>query len=378
MRLAVLSVLAAAVAAGTLEAQDASRLSIDRIFASRDFVSAPAPSVHWLKDGQSYVDVRRAEGGGADIVRVNVVTGETTVLAPASALVDERGERIAVENLSLSADESKALLFHNSVRVWRQNTRGVYHVIDFRTRKVMPVATITTPGTGASSATDTARDPYLGKSPTFLAGGLQSGAVDSTLQMFAKFSPDGRAVAFVQGNDLWVTDLATGRARRLTNDGSDDIINGTTDWVYEEELGLSDAFRWSPDSRRIAYWRFDQSAVPAFPMVDEMGTYPSVGVLRYPKAGYPNSRVKVGVIDLGAGAVADGHAASGAVPATRWLEAGPDTGQYIARMEWAGPDSLVVQRLPRKQDRVDVLMLSAATGKGRTVLTERDSAYVDV
>ena len=95
--------------------------------------------------------------------------------------------------------------------------------------------------------------------------------------MFAKFSPDGRQVAFVRANDLWVTSLATGQSRQLTTDGSDDVINGTTDWVYEEELGLRDAFRWSPDGRRIAYWRFDQSAVPAFPMVTETGMqYPTV------------------------------------------------------------------------------------------------------
>jgi dipeptidyl-peptidase-4 len=104
--------------------------------------------------------------------------------------------------------------------------------------------------------------------------------------MFAKFSPDSRRVAYVRGNDLYVTELATGRATRLTADGSDDVINGTTDWVYEEELGLRDAFRWSPDSRRLAYWRFDQSAVPAYPVVNETaGQYPEVSVLRYPKAG---------------------------------------------------------------------------------------------
>jgi dipeptidyl-peptidase-4 len=163
-----------------------------------------------------------------------------------------------------------------------------------------------------------------------------------------------------------VTDLASGRATRLTTDGSDDVINGTTDWVYEEELGLQDAFRWSPDSRRLAYWRFDQSAVPAMPIVNETAAqYPLVSVLRYPKAGAPNSRVTVGVI-----------AATGG--ATRWLAVGPDTGQYLARMEWVGADSLAVQRLPRKQDRMDLLLVSASTGTGRTVVTDTDSAYVDV
>jgi dipeptidyl-peptidase-4 len=383
-------------------ASPSSRLTIDRIFKSGDFQSAPLPSVLWLRDGRSYLDMRPAAGGGTDIVRVDVGTGRATVLAAAATLVDERGQPIEVEDIALSADESKALLFHRSVRVWRINTRGVYHVVDFKTKRVTPVATITTPGTGASPEPDSADAPLLGQSPespSFLARGLASGAVDKDLQMFAKFSPDGRQVAFVRGNNLHVTDLATGQERQLTTDGSDDVINGTTDWVYEEELGLQDAFRWSPDSRRIAYWRFDQSAVPAFPMVDELTAYPRVSVLRYPKAGAPNSKVQVGVVDVTAGvpvpaaaiggsggppatAGATSRATPGATNAavrTTWLEVGGDTGQYLARMEWVDNDSLTVVRLPRRQNRADVLMLSAQSGRGRTLLTDSDSAaYVDV
>ena len=390
---------ASAVLAGTASAQNPtsttpqSTLSIDRIIARGEFTAAFGPSIHWLKDGRSYLDARPAASGtGSDIVRVDIETGRATVLAAASALVDEAGQPIDVEDIQLSDDETKALLFHNSVRVWRTNTRGVYHVIDFATKKVTPIARITTPQASASQETDTTQGHFLGKvQPSFLAAPTKSG-----LQMFAKFSPDGKRVAFVRDNDMFVTDLATGRETRLTFDGGPDIINGTTDWVYEEELGLKDAFRWSPDSRRLAYWRFDQSAVPAFPMVDETTLYPTVAVLRYPKAGQPNSRVKVGVIDVAAataGAVISAAAAPGgraagpsaardressaAVP-TRWLEVGGDTGIYIARMEWVDGDSLAIQRLPRRQNRMDLLLVSATTGTGRTVTTERDSAYVDV
>jgi dipeptidyl-peptidase-4 len=370
------------------------QLTIDRFIRRGEFAQEPGPSVHWLEDGRSYLDTRPAAGGkGVDIVRVDLATGAVAVLAPASALVDEEGNPIEVEDIQLSADESKALLFHNSVRVWRTNTRGVYHVIDFATKKVTPVARIRTLQAGASAEGDTlAGQHLLGRPPSFLAPPMRSG-----LQMFAKFSPDGKKVAFVRDNDLFVTDLATRRETRLTTDGGPDVINGTTDWVYEEELGLKDAFRWSPDSRRLAYWRFDQSAVPAFPMVDETaGQYPSVAVLRYPKAGQPNSRVKVGVIEVAGGEATSASRASranGAGPngaggaearpgaragATRWLDVGGDTGIYVARMEWVGNDSLAVQRLPRKQNRLDLLMLSATTGAGRTVAADRDSAYVDV
>ena len=390
--------LASAALAGSAAAQNptpataGSQLSIDRIFRRGEFTASFGPSIHWLKDGRSYLDVRPAASGtGSDIVRVDVETGRTTVLAAASSLVDEAGQPIDVEDIQLSDDETKALLFHNSVRVWRTNTRGVYHVIDFGTKKVTPIAQIRTQQASASQETDTAHGDFLGKvQPSFLAAPTKSG-----LQMFAKFSPDGKRVAFVRDNDMFVTDVASGRETRLTFDGGPDIINGTTDWVYEEELGLKDAFRWSPDSRRLAYWRFDQSAVPAFPMVDETTLYPSVAVLRYPKAGQPNSRVKVGVIDVAAatgGAVTSaGSGTSGGasgpsardretastVP-TRWLEVGADTGSYIARMEWVDGDSLAVQRLPRRQNRMDLLLLSATSGRGRTITSERDSAYVDV
>ena len=370
-------------------ASDPARLTVERIFGSGELRPAGSPGVQWTRDGRAYVELRPGAGGAADLVRVDAATGAATVLVPGTALVDEGGRRIAVEDFALSPDERKALLFHNSVRVWRTNTRGTYHVVDFATRRVTPVATVTTPGrpvastaTGrvvqqqhAAAAADTVAGQALGQPttgvPGFIGRGLASGAVDADLQMFAKFSPDSRRVAYVRGNNLWVTDLATGQATRLTSDGSDDIINGTTDWVYEEELGLRDAFRWSPDSRRLAYWRFDQGAVPAFPVVNETeAQYPQVSVLRYPKAGAPNSRVRVGVVDAGTPTQAGG--------ATRWLAAGPDSGQYVARMEWLGTDSVVVQRLPRAQDQLDVLVLSATTGQGRTLLTERDSAYVDV
>jgi dipeptidyl-peptidase 4 len=365
-----LTVLASA--GGAQSPAGSAALSVDRIFRREEFKLATLPSVHWLKDGRSYVDVRANAAGGTDIVRVDLLTGAVTVMADAAQLVGADGKRFEVEEIELSPDERRALLFHGSVPVWRTNTRGVYHVIDFATKQLTPIATVTTPGVTQGQQRDSTspdEEQMLGKRPSFLARGLQSGAADPALQMFAKFSPDGRQVAFVRANNLWVTDLATGRQRQLTFDGSDDIINGTTDWVYEEELGLKDAFRWSPDSRRIAYWRFDQREVPAFPMVNELEAYPRVSVLRYPKAGAPNSRVRVGVLDLTSG---------GDRPPTRWLEVGGDTGNYVARMDWLDADSLWVIRMPRRQNQADVLLLSATTGTGRTVLTDRDSAYVDV
>ncbi len=327
-------------------------LTVERIFRTRDFMAQGLPFVQWMKDGRSYLNVK-SDIGGTMLVKVDAVTGAETVLVPVGVLKDAAGAPLDVEDVTLSPDESKALIFHSSVRVWRTNTRGQYHVVDFATRTVTPLV---------SAAGPVASRPPVG--PGFLATGLASGASDPNLQMFAKFSPDGSKVAYGRANDLWVRELRTGTETRLTNDGSDDIINGTTDWVYEEELGLRDAFRWSPDSKRLAFWRFDQSAVPAMPIVDELGVYPKVSTLRYPKAGEANSRVTIHVIG------ADG---SNRHP----LDVGPDTGQYITRLEWIDADSISVQRVPRRQVQLDLMLVSATTGTGRIIVTERDSAYVN-
>lgn len=333
-------------------AVQAQRLTVDRIFGSAEFRGATIAAPRWMRDGRSVIEIRADPQGGSVLAKVDLVTGVSTVLADAAALTTPDGRHLTVEDVALSPDESKALLFHSSVRVWRSNTRGTYHVFDFASRRLTPLV-----------EADGPRAAEPPPHPSFLARGLASGAADPTLQMFAKFSPNGTQVAYVRGNNLWITDLTSGRTTALTSDGSDDIINGTTDWVYEEELGLRDAFRFSPDGSRIAYWRFDQAAVPAFPMVNELSLYPTVSVLRYPKAGEANARVRVGVVSVTGGE-------------TRWLETGPDTGFYVARMQWVDADSVAVTRLPRRQNRADLLMLSATSGQGRVMEVDRDSAYV--
>jgi dipeptidyl-peptidase 4 len=306
-------------------AQHGSELTVNAI-THEAFAGARMPEPQWLADGSAYFDLRPAAQGGNEIVRVNASTGATTVVAPAQSLVSN-GTRLEVESISISHDASKILLFHNSVRVWRQNTRGVYDVLDVATGRVTPLSS---------------------------AAGLQ---------MFAKFSPDGKRVGFVRANNLFVTDLATHEERALTNDGSDVIINGTSDWVYEEELAIRDAFRWSPDSKRIAFWRFDQSPEPIFPMIDELSLVAKMIPERYPRPGDRNAKVTVGVVN------ADTRQ-------TTWLHTG--NGEYIASLAWAGADSVAIQRMPRTQNQIDLLMLSATSGDGRTVLTERSAAWVDV
>ncbi|HLM68200.1 MAG TPA: S9 family peptidase [Longimicrobium sp.] len=325
--LAVL-VLAAAPLAAQQQATPPSQLTVERIFASGDFRLQTLPTIQWMDDGQRYTFVDPA----GDLVVEDAATGRREVLVAAASLVPRGAQRpLPIEDYEWSGDERRLLIFTNTERVWRTNTRGEYFVWDLDRRTLAPVTT--QPG----------------------------------LQMFAKWSPDGSKVGFVRDNDLYVVDLASGRETRLTRDGSEQIINGTFDWVYEEELGLQDGWRWSPDGQRIAFWRMDQSRVGTFHMIQETDSlYSQPIALRYPKAGTPNPVARIGVVSVNGGA-------------TTWMDTGSDPEVLLSRMEWAAsPSEVVIQRMNRIQNRVDVMMADAATGRSRTLFTDVDSAWIDI
>ncbi len=321
--------VAAIATALPLSAQEPG-FTLERIHASTDF-AAENFSAHWMSDGRTWARLEADAEGAPALWLVDVLTGERNRLIEADELLPPGGqEPIAVESYTFSEDERRVLLFTNSQQVWRARTKGTYYVFDLETRLLAPVSR---------------------------ADGWQ---------MFAKLSPDGRYVAFVRDHDLFVTDLITSEELRLTSSGSDDIINGTTDWVYEEELSLRDAFRWSPDGKRIAYWQLDQSAIQPFYMIDETELYPEIVPVRYPKAGTPNSTVRVGSLELATGE-------------TTWFDIGSESDIYIARMEWAASsDEVVIQRLNRHQNRLDLLLGDAGSGATEVILTETDDAWVDV
>jgi dipeptidyl-peptidase-4 len=188
--------------------------------------------------------------------------------------------------------------------------------------------------------------------------------------MFAKFSPDGGRVAYVRENNLYVEDIVSGIITPLTTDGSRTLINGTFDWVYEEELMnyYADGWRWSPDGRSIAYWQLNADQVKDFHLVNNTDSlYSKVVPVQYPKAGEPNSAARIGIVSASGGP-------------TRWLEIeGDPRNHYIARMDWAaGSDEVMLQRLNRLQNTNEVMLGNARTGTVRTILTERDSTWVEV
>ncbi len=184
----------------------------------------------------------------------------------------------------------------------------------------------------------------------------------------AKISPDGAKVAFVRDFDLYVLDLATGRERALTTDGEENVfLNGISDWVYWEEIwDREDAgFWWSPDGRRLAYYRFDEREVPAHPLVDEIPLAPAVRWQKYPKPGETNPKVRVGVIDAAGGE-------------TVWMKTGEED-SYLARVDWApAGDAVAIQRLNRDQTRLDLLRCSASDGGCAPLATETWPTWVNL
>src|SRR5438093_1698924 len=304
-------------------------LTVHAIWGSREYAS-DLVDITWMKDGKAYTAIEQDASGSTDMYQVGALTGTKQLLVRGADLVPPGGGKpIVIEEYRFSGDGSKLLLFTNSARVWRQNTKGTFYVWDLAGKRLGPVS---------------ARPGY---------------------QQFAKFSPDGRMVGFVRDNNLYVTDLATGAETALTTDGGENVINGTSDWVYEEELDLRDAFRWSPDGRRIAFWRFDQTAIRPFYLVDHDSLYPALVPVRYPKAGTTNSTVKIGVTEVATGR-------------TSWVDLGADKDSYVAAMDFAdSPNDLWLTRLNRHQNRLDLLLADATSGASRVIMSDTDSAWVD-
>lgn len=310
---------------------------LKRLFASKEFAVKRFGPARWIEGGLAYTTVEGSgeADSGKSIVRYDAATGERRALVPAERLVPA-GEKkpLSIDDYAWSKDGKKLLVFTNTKKVWRQNTRGDYWVLD------LP-------------------DGRLKK--------LGGDAPASSL-MFARLSPDGERAAYVRANNIYAEDLGSGAVTQLTTDGSATIVNGTSDWVYEEEFGLRDAFRFSPDGRSIAFWRFDTSGVGSFSLINDTdATYPTVTTIPYPKAGTTNSAVSIGVLPASGG------------PA-RFLDLpGDPRNTYVPRMDWAdNSEELVLQQLNRLQNTNDVWIANARTGAVRRLLREQDAAWVDI
>ncbi len=313
-----------------------SRLTVERIFTRDEFQEEQIGRLVWSKRGGAYFTLKKSEveSAGQSLVRIDAGSGAETIVVSAEAFIPPgESKPLALDGFTLSADESQLLIYTNSRRVWRQNTKGDYWILDITTRELKK---------------------------------LGSDAAPSTL-MFAKFSPDGTHVAYVREHNLYVQDVRSLQITALTTDGSSRIINGTADWVNEEELSIRDGYRWSPDGESIAFWCFDTTGVEDFHLVDyTQGTYPRLTSFPYPKVGTTNSASRIGVVPATGGAV-------------RWVDLPGDPREhYLPHMEWF-PDgsAILIQQMNRLQNINRVLRWGATTGTIETILTETDAAWLE-
>jgi dipeptidyl-peptidase-4 len=304
----------------------------------------------WLGSGDAYLAIEpAAAGGGSDIVRYQTATGARDILVAASRLIPA-GEKtpLPVEDYAMSSDGHQVLIFTNSQTVWRQNTRGDYWVLDVKSGALRKLG----------------------------------GDAPASSLMFAKFSPDNMKVGYVRGNNVYAEELASGQITQLTRDGSDIVINGTSDWVSEEEFDIRDGFEWSPDSRAIAFWQFNTTGVGNYTLIYDLGAprgeivtgipypntgpYPQILEYPYPLAGTKNSAVRVGVANASGGQVV-------------WMQtAGDPHNFYIPQMGWADSSHVLLQHMNRLQNKNEFLLADASSGVSQTVYVDEDRAWVDV
>ncbi len=358
-RLAVASaaaVLATACAGQPRHAADVSEpdgaiLTNEAIFRDRAYRAKRPGTVRWLEDGTGYTaletnaefedtELELDELGEEinpyrEIVKYDPATLERTVLYTLEQLTPEGADlSLPVDDYHWSDDNAKLLLYTNARKVWRQRSRGDYWLLEFDTGELWQL--------GGDK-----REP--------------------SRMMFGKLSPDASKFAWVWRDNIYVQDLATRDVTSLTTDASDTIINGRFDWAYEEEFSILDGFRWSPDSRHIAYWQLDTSAARDFLIINNTDTlYPEVTRIPYPKVGEENSAARIGIVDI-------------ATQKTVWADLpGVAKDMYVPRMDWANSsDEVVIQQLNRKQDTNRVFLADVRTGSVRELFVEREETFLD-
>jgi dipeptidyl-peptidase-4 len=286
--------------------------------------------INWTNDGDAYYRLEKNE-----LVTYTLPDKEKEVVISQEQLTPEGAtEPIVVAHFSFSTDQQKVLLFTNTKKVWRLNTKGDYWVFDFETNEIR----------------------QLGKT-----------LPESSL-MFAKFSPDGEKVAYVSENNLYYEELGSGEISPLTTNGTVSLINGTFDWAYEEEFACRDGFRWSPDSKSIAYWQIDASDIKEFYMINNTDSiYSQVIPIEYPKVGETPSACRVGVVGI-------------SNTETTWMDVPGNARQhYIVRMEYI-PETgkLLIQQLNRKQNHSKLYVADANEGDTKVIYEESDEAWVDL
>ncbi|MFN0082065.1 MAG: DPP IV N-terminal domain-containing protein [Ferruginibacter sp.] len=294
-----------------------------------NLIFAQERGINWAADGLGYYEFK-----SGSILKIDAKTEVETVIVAKEALIpDGFTSPLKVQSFDYSNDKVKILLFTNTAKVWRYNTRGEYWVMNTASSKLV----------------------QLGK-----------GLAPQSL-MFAKFSPDSKFVAYVSESNIYSEDVVTGQIKKLTQDGSRRLINGTFDWVYEEEFNCRDGFRWSPDSKQIAFWQIDARKIRDYYMINTTDSvYSRIIPVEYPKVGESPSPAFINVVNLAGGQI------------RRMNIDGDPQQHYITRMEWSGQNELIVQQLDRKQQESKLIYCKVSDGTTTTFWAENDDAWVDL
>lgn len=312
-------------------------LTLERIFKENEFrLNHFGPAV-WLEDGSGYTTLEESDKFpmAKDIIKYNPKSGKRSILVNSRQLIPKGAQNpLLISDYQWSADGKKLLVFTNTERVWRYETKGDYWVLNTISGELSQLGKFAKPST----------------------------------MMFAKFSPDSRKVSYVVKNNIFIEDRNSPEVIQLTYDGSSRIINGTFDWVYEEELDCRDGFRWSPDSKTIAYWQSDTEGTGVFYLINNIDSLYSKPIpFPYPKVGTTNSAVKVGVVSAAGGE-------------TKWFDIpGDPRNNYLARMDFIpNSNEVMIQQLNRLQNRNTVWIGNVKSMQLNKILTDKDDAFLDI
>ncbi|HLV64063.1 S9 family peptidase [Galbibacter sp.] len=315
-------------------AQAQEELTLEAIYNSSKYSTQYHSQIFWISKGDAYITIATNENGGKQLIKHTSKNNNKSIFLSSQALTPIGATKaLDVEAFSLSDDQSKVLIFTNSSKVWRSNTKGDYWLYDFKQSKLS----------------------QIGKQ------------FPSSSLMFAKFSSDNNKVAYVADFNIFIENINTGLIEQLTTNGSTTHINGTFDWVYEEEFGMRDGFSWSHDDEHIAFWQLDASDTGTFYMINTTDSlYSKPIALQYPKVGQPPSKTRVGVINTEDGAI-------------NWIPIPGDPVQhYLPGMQWVSEDLLLIQQMNRKQNQLIIYSYKVDSGELKKVYTENHSAWVDL
>jgi dipeptidyl-peptidase 4 len=303
-------------------------VSIEDIWKNYQFYSGTVNGIRSLNNGLNYTTLEGSKEGN-DLVKYSYVKPKDKEVLIVNADLIDNGKIVKIDDYEFSADEKKVLIASNTEGIYRHSSKSDFYIYEFESKKLIKLA-------------------------------------EGEKQMYATFSPEGNSVAYVQDNNLFVKDLTQINAIQITTDGKKgSIINGASDWVYEEELVLVRAFEWSPDGNKIAFYKFNESNVKEWSLKYYTDLYPKEERFKYPKAGEENSEIEIYTYDL----------------ASKKQEKANITGdfEYVIRINWMNDSkNLTIQTMNRHQSNLKMHTINVLDNTDKIIYEESHDKYVEI